>query len=118
MEVHTGEERAADDAAPALETVRISKHGIKQTRKRCGVPKKATVRMAQLAYERGLRLDEMKGMVRRWSEWTMHKHGDDREVRLYGADLFLFGENKQLITVIKVPESVRKSALAQKKKEE
>lgn len=107
-------------------TATITKHGSSRIRERIGVNKKSTLRQAELALERGLTHADTKGKLEKWvnSKTLTHKVKGEAffEYRIYNSKLFVFrsAESNTLITVIEVPNNLRKIAnkINKQKKEE
>lgn len=97
-------------------TTTITKHGSERVRERIGVNKKSTLRQAELALERGLTHSDTKGKLEKWvnSKTLTHKVKGKAfcEYRIYNSKLFVFenAESNKLITVIEIPNNLRKIA--------
>ena len=93
----------------------ISKHGAMRMRQRMGIPKKATQRIAERAFERGLKREDAKGAVRKWMNDSFYAYGTGDNMRMYGDKLYIFCDNT-LVTVLQVPTEIKDKAQILKKK--
>ena len=93
----------------------LTKHGTMRMRQRIGITKKATQRIAERAFEKGLSRNDAKGAVRKWMDETYSTHETGNNMRIYGDKLFIFN-NETLITVLQVPSELSKRANALQKK--
>ena len=92
----------------------VSRHGTKRIRQRCGIPKKSTSRLAELAFREGLDKKEVNGRLRRWLDRDVDLEGD-KFVRLYRGKIYLFSEKKVLITILDVPGYLQRQLSIQTK---
>ena len=86
----------------------VTKHGEKRMRERVGVPKAATKRMAQLAYENGLRRDEVSGSLGRYFDAEFFHDGSANNVRIWSGKVWIFSDNR-LVTVVGIPAKYKKT---------
>ena len=84
-------------------TLIITKHAQKRLKERCGLNKKASERLAKLAYEHGIGHGETTGNLRKWVDSQYFYN----EIRLYGDKAFIFSDYK-LITVLQIPHNLVK----------
>lgn len=88
--------------------VRATVHAKKRLRERSGIPKSATMKMTERAYEKGIKRTDAKGRLRVFLDEQYEKNGGfGNELRVYGDFLYIFHE-MSLITVYAVPQDVRK----------
>lgn len=78
-------------------------------KQRCGTNKKATDRIAQIAFENGLKHNELTGNLKKWVDSLYFKKCTANQIRIYGDKAYLFGHDK-LITVIQIPHNLVKEA--------
>lgn len=82
--------------------VYVSVHATDRVKERCGISKKRSLRMAELAVERGQNYTDTKGSVRKWLDHQIKN--DDRQIYVYGDKAFIFSKyNMVLITVLQIP---------------
>ena len=80
----------------------VTHHAKKRLHEREGTKKSAVNRKASLVLERGYKVEEIKGRLRRWVE--SNRTGEEN-MRIYGDKLYIFvGET--LITVYKIPNEL------------
>lgn len=96
--------------------VQMTHHAEHRIRERIGVNKKATQRQADLAYEKGLKKDEVSGKLRKWIEGKIDSHisenGLENDIRIYNSSLFVYESDDidRLITAIHLPTGLLKTA--------
>lgn len=88
----------------------LTKHGRRRLRGRIGLSGGAPDRMAARVLERGLPMEETRGLLRDFlaHKATLHD-GKANNARLYGEHFYLFAGDV-LITVMHVPPELRKEA--------
>jgi hypothetical protein len=99
--------------------VELTRHSEQRERKRCGVPKKAVARLAEIAFEKGLRHSETKGRLNRYITSLWGKNTMANNIRVYGDKVFIFCDNI-LITVLNLPTGcipIARKLLARKKED-
>ena len=82
----------------------VTRHAKKRLHERDGTKKSAVYRKASLVYERGYRVEETKGRLRRWVD---SNRGSADNLRVYGDKLYIFN-GETLITVYQIPHEIRK----------
>lgn len=92
----------------------VSKHGTKRIRQRCGIPKKATSRLTERAFQEGKDRTSVHGRLRRWIDNTVDLD-DGKFVRLYRGKVYVFGERNVFITILNVPGNLQKQLNMQTK---
>lgn len=92
-------------------SVIVSKHASDRVRERLGMPKKAVTRLAEQAFDKGMRRADFSGSFRRYLDATFFAERKGNNMRVYGHHLFLF-QDDTLITAWIVPPKYR--ALAEK----
>lgn len=118
-------------------TIRISEHASDRIRERSGINKKAAQKLAERAYEQGIKHSETSGNLYRFisSITCSHKH-KGTDIRLYGDKVFIFSKFTKfkekitdtegnriitLVTVLQIPNNLNnrvKSIMSRKKQEE
>ncbi len=83
----------------------VTTHGKKRMKERCGINKKASERLATIAFEKGLRHNDTTGCLNKWvtSLWGYSKKANN--IRLYGDKAYIFA-GTTLITVIQIPNNL------------
>lgn len=83
----------------------VTRHAKKRLHEREGTKKSAAYRKASLVFERGYRIEETKGRLRRWVDSCCN---GTENMRIYGDKLYIFvGET--LITVYQVPNTIARN---------
>lgn len=83
----------------------VTRHAKKRLHEREGTKKSAVYRKASLVLERGYKVEETKGRLRRWVD--SNRTGEEN-MRIYGDKLYIFvGES--LITVYQVPNAIARN---------
>lgn len=91
---------------PELE---ITRHAQDRAKKRMGLNARALERMAQRAYETGLRHSGAKGRLKRWIDGRYLEHGTADNIRIYGRHVFIFCGHT-LVTILYLPKGLIKLA--------
>ena len=86
--------------------VQVSKHAEKRLRERCGLNSKSCNRMANRAFESGIKHKETKGKLCKWIDSLYFRDGSANNIRLYGDKAYIFC-NDILVTVIQIPSDLR-----------
>lgn len=86
--------------------IEVSKHATKRIRERLGLPKKAAQSEAERAFEKGLRIDELCGRLRRFLDRKHLILRDGADYRITPAAIYVI-KNDVLVTVMPVPEELR-----------
>ena len=85
----------------------LSKHARKRMHERCGFNRKAQDKMAVVAYQKGLKTEDTKGVTRSYLSKVLHNTEEDEAmVRLYGDKVYVYkmaNNGIVLITVMQVP---------------
>lgn len=74
-------------------------------RERCGLNKKSIDRIAQKAFDNGVKHSETKGRLHKWitSVWGKNKKADN--IRIYGDNVYIFCGNI-LVTTYHIPRDL------------
>ena len=85
----------------------LSKHARKRMHERCGFNRKAQDKMAVVAYQKGLKTEDTKGVTRSYLSKVLHNTEEDEAmVRLYGDKVYVYkmaNNGIVLITVMQIP---------------
>ena len=85
----------------------IFRHAAERLKERCGLNKKACERMAQKAFDEGVRHSQTKGRLNKWVTGLYFRNENANNIRLYGDKAYIFcGET--LVTVIQIPVGLMK----------
>lgn len=90
--------------------VRVTRHGNSRIRKRCGIPNKAVNRIAQEAFESGLKHSETTGKLNKYITALYFANTSANNIRIFGDKVYIFAD-KALVTVLNLPPHLRKLAL-------
>lgn len=88
--------------------VEITRHAEQRIRERMGLNKKSIERMAQKAYDNGIKHSETKGRLRKYITKVYFQNENANNIRLYGNMLYIFS-NERLITVFYLPRDLTKN---------
>lgn len=89
--------------------IKISRHAKKRMKERCGLNKKASERLAYIAYTKGLTHSELCGRLKRYVDYLYFREEKANAIRIYGNEVYIFQGNV-LITVFDLPNRYLKSA--------
>lgn len=89
--------------------MKISNHAKQRLKERCGLQKKSLDRMAQRAFEQGIAHAQTKGRLNKWITKLYFQHRTASKVRIYGEKCYLFDRNETLITVMDIPNDLKKA---------
>lgn len=82
----------------------VTTHGKNRMRERCGIPKRAAERNAQLAFDRGLTYDRTHGKLREYID-RRSDTTNITDIRVWDGNIYVFyGET--LLTVYPIPRSI------------
>lgn len=96
--------------------MQVTKHAKERMKERCGLNEKSVNRMANIAYEKGLKHSNLTGNLKKWADGQYLKNRTANQIRLYGDKAYIF-QNKTLITVIQIPHNLVKEVVRISKKE-
>ncbi len=94
----------------------LSIHAEHRMRKRFGLPRRATVRMADMALTAGTPRTDFSGRLRRYLDALFYEHGADTDMRIYSQHLFVF-RGETLVTAWVLDAKFRKAATKVGRKE-
>ena len=87
-------------------TIEISRHAEKRLRERCGINHKSAQRIAEKAFEQGVKHSETKGNLQKWVTSLYFHNKSANNIRLYGDKAYIFCGNA-LVTVLQIPSNLR-----------
>lgn len=89
-------------------TAALSRHAEDRMKERNGLTRKAARRMAEKVWLEGVCREDTRGQLRKWLDQVYDKncmyYGRDRELRLHGDSLYVYGSGNTLVTVLKLPK--------------
>lgn len=80
----------------------VSMHAAERLKERCGLNKKSMQRMAQKAFNKGIRHSQTRGRLNKWVTGLYFNNRNANNIRLYGDKAYIFCE-EILVTVIQIP---------------
>jgi len=86
----------------------ITNHGKERIKKRIGVSKSLSEKIAVKALEKGLKHSDTKGKLKKFLDGLYLSHKTANNMRIYARKIFLFRDNL-LITVIDLPKQFHKT---------
>lgn len=88
--------------------VEITRHAEQRMRERLGLNKKSIERIAQKAFDYGVKHSDTKGNLNKWISkiWNNNKNADN--IRIYGDMIYIFCENT-LVTTFHIPRNLAKN---------
>jgi hypothetical protein len=89
--------------------VRVSNHGNKRIRSRCGVPKKSVARIAKMAFDQGIRHCETTGALNKYITAQYFYNETANNIRIYADKVYIFS-GEILVTVLELPHRFRRAA--------
>lgn len=94
----------------------VTKHGSKRIKQRMGINLKSSEKQSELAIKNGLHPNEVKGRLKKWVEYTVLTYGAKRYIIVYNGMAFIYAkEGMVLITVITLPQHIKRDAINQLK---
>jgi len=88
--------------------VDVSDHAARRLRERCGLNKKSIQRIADKAFNDGIRHSETRGRLNKWVTSLFFYNRSANNIRIYGDKAYIFTKNT-LITVIQIPTDLFKN---------
>ena len=84
----------------------VTKHGEKRMKTRCGIPKRAAKRNAQIAFDKGLSYENATGKLKKYID-SKNESTEITDVRIWNGSVYVFfGE--ALLTVYPLPKKYTK----------
>lgn len=97
----------------------VSDHANMRLRERSGLNKKSCQRIAEKAFNSGVKTNDAAGQLKSYMINTSKKHHNNGVPVLYGDKLFIFAKEKNavvLVTVLQIPSELNKKIYSYKKK--
>lgn len=86
--------------------IKVSRHAYERLHERCGLSRKAAIRMAEKAFYTGMKHSDTKGQINRWITSLYFNNKNANNIRLYGNFVYIFC-NKILVTVLEIPNNLK-----------
>lgn len=86
--------------------IEVSRHAYERLHERCGLSRKAAIRMAEKAFYIGMKHSDTKGQINRWITSLYFNNKNANNIRLYGNFAYIFC-NKILVTVLEIPNNLK-----------
>ena len=86
----------------------VTGHAGKRIKQRCGLPKRAIRRNAELALQHGIRHCECVGRLKRYVDGVFLLHRRGAKMRIYKYHVYIFTTDETLVTVLPLPTHYRK----------
>ena len=87
----------------------VTRHAKQRTKERVGIPKRAAVKNANRALEKGIKHSETSGGLHRYVAALYWREQTANNIRIYGEYVYIFHDST-LITVFIPPQKYRKAA--------
>lgn len=85
--------------------VQVSNHAEKRLKERCGLNKKSIQRMADKAFDEGIRHSDTKGNLKKWVDSLYFYSKSANNIRLYGDKAYIFAGH-MLVTIVQIPQNL------------
>ena len=85
----------------------VREHAKKRMRERCGLPKRAIERNAEIALRDGLKHAECTGRLKKYVDYLFLSHKKGGKIRLFNNHVYIFTVKEELITVVPLPKAHR-----------
>lgn len=95
--------------------VKVSRHACQRLKQRCGLKRKSVQRMADIAFEDGLRHEETSGQLNKWFSTLFMGNEAANNIRIYGNFAYIFCDNT-LVTVLSAPKRLHNQIRGHKKR--
>ena len=96
----------------------VTWHGKNRLKERVGIPKRASQKQTQRAFEKGISIDETVGSLRNYLDGVYLREGTANNLRVWNGSVYIF-KDETLLTVYALPSRFRKTELTiMKKKKE
>lgn len=86
--------------------IQVSKHAETRLHERCGINRKSAQRIAEKAFNEGIRHSQTKGNLKKWVTSLYFNNKCANNIRLYGDKAYIFS-GEVLITVLQIPSNLR-----------
>lgn len=94
-----------------MELTEVTWHGKNRLKERVGIPKRASQRQTQRAFERGITLEETVGSLRNYLDGVYLREGTANNLRIWNGSVYIF-KDERLLTVYALPSRFRKTELS------
>ncbi|MCL1795825.1 MAG: hypothetical protein FWG37_02925 [Clostridia bacterium] len=85
--------------------INVTRHAAYRGQERAGIKKTSMLNRAQIAFENGVGIGDASPALRAHVQSLMEKGSlKAKNIRIHGEHVFLFDENKTLITVLPLPQ--------------
>lgn len=111
---------AEAQASHADNGIIVSRHAAKRIHGRCGIGKKAGRKLAERAFDEGLKIEETSGLIRSYLAHVFYNTEESPEIRLLDNYIFIFQKQDDiytLVTVMLLPQKYTKYQAEETKKE-
>ncbi len=82
--------------------INVTVHSRKRIKKRCGVNMRSAERLANIAFDKGLSREDIKGPFRGYLDYVYSYNRQANNIKVYGDKIYIFcGE--YLVTVLNTP---------------
>lgn len=80
----------------------VTKHGEKRARERAGAKKRTAKKMAQAAFDKGIKHSETSGSLKRYMDSLYLKEHRANNLRIWSEKVWIFYDDR-LVTVLPLP---------------
>jgi len=96
--------------------MRVTKHAEKRIKERINIPKASIDRIAGKAISDGLKHGDVSGRLKKYVDSLYFTNKAANNIRIYNQKVFLFTKDMTLITVLPLPNNLKKCVEKDKKK--
>lgn len=93
----------------------VTWHGKNRLKERVGIPKRASQKQTQRAFEKGITHKETVGSLRNYLDGVFLREGTANNIRVWNGSVYIF-KDETLLTVYALPTRFRKTELTLMKK--
>lgn len=87
----------------------VTKHAVRRTKERLGLPKRTSEKNAEKALKEGIRHKDTSGSLHRYIEALYWRNQTANNIRIYCNNVYIF-HDQTLITIFPLPQKYRKIA--------
>lgn len=98
--------------------IKLSTHACKRARERYQWSSDTLERIAKKAFESGLKRNNAKGILKKYLDSKYKNHIDKKSFYIYGETIYVFSDEKKLITVLPLPLAYRALAKVLQQKQQ
>ena len=88
----------------------VTTHAKKRIKERINIPKASVDRIANKAIDKGLKHSETSGQLCKFLDKLFLSHRTAKNIRVFNQKVFLFSQKMILITVVPLPNNLKKIA--------